>query len=77
MPIINYGLYVEKHNNCGNQRCQCPMRYLFHVGYCNPELKYSRLFNLTVDLPRSEHSDETSIDNVIAGILTLRKPLET
>ena len=77
MPIINYGLYVEQQNNCGNHRRQRPMRYLFHVGYCNPDLKHSRLFNLTVDLPRSEHSDETSIDNVIARILSLRKLLET
>ena len=30
-------------------------------GYCNTKLKYSRLVNIWVALPRSEHSDGTSI----------------
>ena len=45
--------------------------YLLRVRYCNPELEHSRLFNLSAGLPRSEHNDGTSIDDVLGRILPL------
>ena len=72
MPIITTITTLGEAPLLWNPRLSITMQNLLHVGYCNPELKHSRLFNLSVDLPRSEHSDRTSIDDVSGRILTLR-----